>query len=240
MRFANFHAHVLHGVDDGPATLANALALAEAIRQEGCDRLVITPHFCATRHDFAAQTGLAKARFSQLQDALREHGQTFYALYLGYEVRFFSGISQSEQLRELCLGNSSVLLLELDPFLINDRAVSEITDLYYAGYTVVLAHLERYHKCAGYELLQPLLQKGLAIPQINADSFFTRSLRRTAQGLIKSYPAAILSSDAHSLDGRPPRMQEAFAFLHKHLGEAAVLRLIQNGDALFEKLKKRQ
>lgn len=237
MRFANFHAHVLHGVDDGPETKEEALALAEAIRQEGCDRLVVTPHFSGARHDFVAQTTLVKERFLQLQAALRESEHPFASLLLGYEVRYFPGISRSELLGELCFGDSSVLLLELDPFALGDRTVAEIEELHYAGYTVLLAHLERYTKCAGYGLLLPLLREGYAIPQVNADALVSRSLRRAALGLIKSQPSAILSSDAHSLDRRPPLMRSAFATVQKHLGEAAVLRLIQNGDALFAKIE---
>ena len=39
------HLHILPGVDDGPETLQEALALARVLVQEGIHTAVATPHY---------------------------------------------------------------------------------------------------------------------------------------------------------------------------------------------------
>ena len=39
------HVHILPGVDDGPATMEEALALARVLVQEGVHTAIATPHF---------------------------------------------------------------------------------------------------------------------------------------------------------------------------------------------------
>ncbi len=236
MHFADFHTHVLHGVDDGPDTLQQSVALARAVREDGCDRLVITPHFNGTRHDFLQQTTLIAARFEELRAELENQEVFFQQVVLGYEVRYFRGISQSEDLPALCMGDSRIILLELDPFLINEATISELQELYFNGYTVVLAHLERYVKCEGYALLCPLWKSGQVIVQISAASCLDGRFRRTAYRLLKLAPNVVLSSDAHSIDKRPPLLKPAFEILRKKLGEQRVEKILQFADDLFRAL----
>ena len=44
MTHADIHFHLLHGVDDGPETLAESVALARAAVADGTRVVVCTPH----------------------------------------------------------------------------------------------------------------------------------------------------------------------------------------------------
>ena len=70
----------------------------------------------------------------------------------------------------------------------------------------------------------------------NASSFLNGVLRRTAYRLLKSAPNVVLSSDAHSIDKRPPLLKPAFEVLRKKLGEQWVKKLLQIADDLFRAL----
>ena len=41
----DIHLHILPGIDDGPATLQESLALADVLVQEGIHTAVATPHY---------------------------------------------------------------------------------------------------------------------------------------------------------------------------------------------------
>ncbi len=62
------HLHILPGVDDGPETIEEALALARALVQEGIHTAIATPHF----NDMFPQRSAVeiKARVSGLQQVL--------------------------------------------------------------------------------------------------------------------------------------------------------------------------
>src|SRR4051794_23290810 len=56
------HFHLLPGVDDGPATLAESIALAHAAVRDGTGTIVATPH---VRADYVTDV-------AQLRDVVRE------------------------------------------------------------------------------------------------------------------------------------------------------------------------
>ncbi len=231
--FADFHTHILHAIDDGPQTVEESILLLKAVVETGCDRLVLTPHFDGKHHSLEKRTSLANHYFSDLQKEMSNQGIFVENMYLGYELRYFSGISRCDNLECFCLGESDVLLLELDRSNLTEQTAEEIVELYYSGYTVILAHLERYVKSSGYSFVHHLVKQGWAIPQVNAASLLGGTHSHTAMRLLNTFPKAVLSSDTHSLQHRPPLLKEAYDFLRKKRGEALVNRLLENADKLF-------
>src|SRR5947209_4700695 len=137
------HLHILPGVDDGPQTIEEALALARVLVQEGVHTAFATPHY----NDLFQQRSAAeiKERVNELQQVLHRQGIPL-RLLSGHEALIKPGLVEDIQAGRLStLNGSRYLLLELwnqnwQPT--TDRVIFELRA---SGITPMLAHPERYH-----------------------------------------------------------------------------------------------
>ena len=135
----DIHCHILPGVDDGAADLAESLAMLEAAKRAGVTRIVCTPHCRDPYFDFDAMW----AAFRTLQ----AHADGF-PLQMGFEVNHTKlralGMDWAERLH---FDGSNEFLLEL-PTRATGAAFDEcertIFELQGMGYLVIIAHPERY------------------------------------------------------------------------------------------------
>lgn len=232
--FTDIHSHILHSIDDGPETIEQTADLLNAAVKSGCKNLIATPHFYAERHSLAERIKLADERYTALTEIISENGIPV-SLLRGFEVRYFDGISRIDLLDKLCINNSKVILLELEPFPFTEKVVDEILDLNYFGYTVILAHIERYSKIQGFKLIKYLISEGNAIAQCNAASLLSGTFRRAAFRLIKEGLVSLVASDMHSLEQRPPNLNKAYAVIESKFGSELKNKLIYNADDIFNK-----
>ena len=233
--YTDIHSHILPGVDDGAKSLEESLALIKAANHEGTNNFIATPHFYASLHSLEKQLGLAKERYNLLLGELKKQGIPVQVV-LGFEVRYFQGIATCEELDLLTLNGSKALLLELGPQPITDSIVSDIIELYYQGYTVILAHIERYLKVAGFSKLKTVINTGFAKCQVNATSFVEGPFVKSAYKLIKKGWCHYIAGDMHSLSHRPSKLKEAFLLIEKKFGAEISRKLIENSNRLFENL----
>src|SRR6266699_2262348 len=164
----DIHLHILPGVDDGPETLQEALALAKVLVEEGIHSAVATPHY----NDQFPQRNAAeiRGRVHDLQQTL-DHHQIPLRLFAGHEALIKPGLIEDIQAGRLAtLNGSRYLLLELW----NNSWIPEtervIFELRAFGITPILAHPERsriFQKDLGH--LTALLLQGILI-QITASS----------------------------------------------------------------------
>src|SRR5258706_5950742 len=105
------HLHILPGVDDGPETMQEALALAQALVRESIHIAVATPHY----NDEFPQRSAAeiRERVNDLQQELDRHGIPL-RLFAGHEALIKPGLVEDIQAGRLAtLNGSRYLLLEL-------------------------------------------------------------------------------------------------------------------------------
>jgi protein-tyrosine phosphatase len=203
-RVIDLHCHVLPGIDDGPATIEDSLALARAAARAGTRVLVATSHVSWEYRNDAAT-------IKRLVGALN---QRLVAEGVELEVRPGAEIATSRagdiepaELARLSLGGGGYLLIE-PPF---TPVVSGIDALIYAlqreGYRIVLAHPER---CTAFQrdrrILDSLVGAGV-ICSITAGSLvgrFGREVRRVALRMLADGMVHNVASDAHDALRRPP------------------------------------
>jgi protein-tyrosine phosphatase len=198
----DLHCHALPGVDDGPASREDAVALLRAAAADGTRVVVATPHvsrrFPTTPEVIdAGVTSLAGSGVELLAGAEVTHEM---ALQLPDEV-----------LRRLTLGSSSCVLLEtpLQPVIGPDfeRAFESLLE---RGYRVLLAHPERAPAMRDNPArLRALVERGAACSVTaaallggfgDASRWFGLELLR--DGLVHS-----VDSDAHHASMRPPGLR---------------------------------
>jgi protein-tyrosine phosphatase len=203
----DLHCHPLPAIDDGPPTMADAVALARVARDEGIETLVATPH---------VTTGLPEndgpriaAAVAQVAEALAGEGIAV-ELVPGAEVTAGRALELGDaELRALRLGSGPWLLLEcpLSPvgarqFPAAARAVAE------RGFRIVLAHPERSPAFLGKPrgALAPLVEDGM-VAQVTAGALvgrFGRRVRDAALELLRAGLVHNVASDAHDAVGRSP------------------------------------
>ncbi len=200
----DLHCHVLPGIDDGPATVDESLALVRAAYQAGVRTIVATPHVSwRYRNDDAT----IETAFRVLTDRLATEDLDIEVLR-GAEIAA-TCIAEIEpgELAKLTLGQSRSLLLE-PPFVTVITGFDDIAfSLMREGYEVVIAHPER---CPGFhrdtDMLRRLVTAG-ARTSITAGALsgrFGKTVRRLALEMFDEQLAHSVASDAHDLLGRPP------------------------------------
>ena len=98
----DFHTHVLPGVDDGSASVEESLALLQMEAEQGIGQVVATPHFYAN-HDTPERFLQRRERAeATLREALTGKPD-MPELFMGAEVYFFPGMSDSDALNELTI-----------------------------------------------------------------------------------------------------------------------------------------
>ncbi len=230
--FADIHSHIIPFVDDGPKTTKEGVGLVKHALLEGCDRIIATPHFYPAKHGLEERIEQIKTAFADFKNALAEEGVAVN-LALGFEVRYFNGISRSEEVGKLCLGKSNTLLLELGNEPITERVLEDIAELQCSGFDVVLAHIERYYKVRGYKKIVKFIAGGGAKAQITASSLLLPYFFKPAMSLLKSNLVTYVAGDMHSVKERPPKMKEAFEIIADRFGKWRAEKLLRNSECLF-------
>ena len=191
----DIHCHILPGVDDGARDLAESLAMLDAARAAGVTSITCTPHCRSPYFDYEAMW----AAFDELQAHARD-----MQLRMGFEVNHTKLMELGmEWARYVGIDGTGEFLLELPThaderdFADYDRTIYELQAL---GYTVIIAHPERYHAIQrDISIAERLVDEGCLL-QASAD--FMRGGRlggakRPAKRMLKEGLYTYIASDAH-------------------------------------------
>ena len=209
----DMHSHILPQMDDGSKSVEMSVQMLSRLKDQGVDTVVATPHFLAKKD---SPEEFLRRRQASLE-LLNWNEAAQPRILPGAEVTYFDGMSHSDQLEKLCLGNSRLLLVEMPYGQWTQRMVREVCDIpVQLGLQPVLAHVDRYRESfAGYQKL--LTEQGILF-QFNADVFEKFWSRRWALKQLRRGELHFIGSDCHNLDKRPPRIDLAVETITKHLG----------------------
>lgn len=216
----DLHTHILPKMDDGSQDLKTSVKLLTSLMEQGIYTVCATPHYYARHESIDSFLLRRQEACSSLNDALKdENDSAFPNILLGAEVAYFSGISSSAQLSELCLRGTRTLLLELSYTQWTPQQVEDVASLSLDyGYQVILAHPERFsHMRSYWKDMERMMTLPIAL-QINADSLLHWGSRKLALELLNSTQHPLLASDCHNLTSRPPRLEKARLVVRKKLG----------------------
>ncbi len=238
----DLHCHLLPGVDDGPKTWAEALALGAQLVDEGVTLAVATPHVFRARYLNPAPE-VIRDHVARLNRAFEGRMR----ILPGAEVRIVPELrdwakrfspSSSDGDRALLLADAGCILLELPPEIIPPGVEQLFFDLLTAGIRPILAHPERNSvMCRQPERLRRFVEQGCHV-QVDAPSLLGdhgSEAQRAAWQWIAKGLVHVIASDAHSLRARPPKLRRAWADVVRAHGEAVARALfIENPRAIVE------
>jgi len=221
------HCHVLPGVDDGPATMAEAVAICFAAAADGVATLIATPHqrhpSCPNR-DGAALVALCEA----LQREVGERPRILPGAEIRVDSELLAEVDAMPASGLLPLAGSRYLLLEF-PSVGGPEPRALLHELLVAGWWPILAHAERVPRWTERpESLAELVELG-AYVQVTGGSLlghFGRRARSCCAWLLDRGLVHFVGSDAHDTEERPPGLARAHDAITRGWGAAMADRLI--------------
>lgn len=205
----DFHTHILPEMDDGSDSVETSTKLLDILEKEGVKLVCLTSHFYANQESIDEYIERRTNSFKKLNYKGNIH------LKLGAEIRYYSGISVSEEIEKLLLEGTKILLIELPLFSeITGSMIDEIVKLKLKGYDIVLAHIERYR--LKKNVLEYLHNSGIKF-QMNTEAINSFFGRRRAINMIKKHYIYYLGTDCHNLTNRKPIYDSAINTLKKVL-----------------------
>lgn len=221
----DFHSHILPGIDDGSANLKESISMLQMAAEQGISRIVATPHFYA-QHDNPSRFLKRRAEALEILQAELWRYANLPQVRVGAEVYYFRGISESDAIGDLMIGQGKYLLVEMPHAPWNEDMYRELEALYVRrGITPIIAHIDRY--------IMPLRTFGIpgrlaelpVLVQANGEFFTSRATGRMAMRMLREEQIHLLGSDCHNLTSRKPNLGEALELITRKLGSAPLERI---------------
>lgn len=223
----DLHSHILPQMDDGSQSPAMSVQMLKQLQGQGVKWVCATSHYYARQESIEGFLQRRRKAVSKLGEALAQvNVGEIPTIRLGAEIAYFTGMSQCQELDQLCLGGTRTLLLELSYAQWTPLQIEEVASLSLDhGYQVILAHPERFsHMRSYWNDMERLMSLPLAL-QINADSLIHWSSRKLALSLLSHAQSPLVASDCHNLTSRPPRLEKARLVVSKKLGVDILTRI---------------
>ena len=221
-QYVDIHCHCLAAVDDGPATMGEALALCRGLSGDGVRVVIATPHQLGRFSDCNEASQIREA-VSVLNEELRRNDIPLTVMP-GGDVRVDERICrllEADRILTLADGGKCILLELPHEVFINIEPL--LVGLASMGIQAIISHPERHRALIKQpNLLLKWLAGGVQL-QVTAASLlgeFGPAVQRAAWHFLASGWVSFVATDAHDLRGRRPLMRAAFEQISAQLGVA--------------------
>jgi protein-tyrosine phosphatase len=212
----DFHSHILPGMDDGAENVNVSLRMLRESSVQGVNVIFAAPHYYADRETPTDFLQRRAASYDRLKKAMTRSKLKYLELYLGAEILYFPGMSGTEELKQLTMGETRCLLIELPMSKITDIMLDEIEQVGKNLRCVpVLAHADRYMRLLNDNMLLERLTERKILAQVNADFFLQKSSLPMAIECLRKGQFHFIGSDCHNLTDRAPNMGQAAAAIRE-------------------------
>ncbi len=229
----DIHCHLLPGLDDGPDTLEESLAMAEQAIADGITHIVATPH---ANDRFRFDPELNRRRKDELQEQLA--GRLTLATGCDFHLNFDNLRDAAKDPQKYTLGQKNYLLVEFADFAIPPGIDQSLANLQSAGVFPIITHPERNGLIRNSRArLSGWLRQGCYV-QVTASAMlgrFGKAAQKFAESLLDSGGVHFFASDAHNTESRAVHLGEAYKYVAKRSSEAlAQAVFVENPLAAFE------
>lgn len=213
----DIHCHILPGLDDGPATLAESVEMAKAAIADGITHVVATPH---ANDKYAFEPELIRARRDELQQLAGEQLvlATGCDLHMSYEnLRMLR-----EQPARFTINQKNYLLVEFADFAIPPTMDAVLKEMLVSGIIPIITHPERNPLLrTSSKRLREWMGLGCCV-QVTALSLlgrFGQTAQAAAERLLEEDCIHFIASDAHNVKSRPLQLKEAHQVVARRKGK---------------------
>ena len=193
--FIDWHSHILPGVDDGIATMEEALGVLTEYERLGFKKVWLTPHIM---EDIPNETQFLKERFEELKQEWKGNVEIALASENMLDNLFEIRLEENDLLP---IGEDKKhLLVETSYFTPPYGMEDMLENIRKKGYYIILAHPERYRYMEEKDY-EKLKQKGILF-QMNYLSLvgaYGETARKKTEWLLKKGYMDLMGSDIHRL-----------------------------------------
>lgn len=222
----DIHCHILPGIDDGPLSISESLAMVDLAVADGIATIVATPH---TFNGVYITPPEATASGVKALNRILMNKNIRVKICPGAEVHTCDAFGRKIMADlDHTLNHSGKYVLVEFPFqTINPGTSEELFQLKLKGITPIIAHPERnilFQRNA--DLLYDMVGMGCLV-QITAMSItgeFGEAAMGCAHTLLQRHLVHVIASDAHSPGGRPPILSNGVKAAADILGSMAEAR----------------
>ena len=218
----DLHAHYLPGIDDGPKSLEDSLAMARLAVADGITAVTVTPHHLNGRYLTGAAT--IRTAVDQLRAALQEHDIAL-ALYPGSEIHLApelpAALADGSAMTVADKGKAVLVEPPVNSLPLGAEAI--LSDCLVQGITPIIAHPERCRPLqSDLAPMRRWVEMGCLV-QVTAQSctgHFGRGPEQAARAMLRAGLVHLLASDGHRPYGRVPCLGAGRAAVASWAGEA--------------------
>lgn len=216
-QFFDLHSHMLCGVDDGAGSPEEMFEMLEAAYEDGIRAICLTPHY--SPYLFGNTTEASKKSYAILKRYVAEKHPDM-RIFWGHELGYHhSGAAALDNGHCRTINGGSYVLVDFPETVDFFELSGAMENLLRAGYRVILAHAERYQCLAKeFDWIEEFVDMGGVI-QLNASSAiggWGKNAQKQWKKIVKKGLAHIISTDAHNLTTRPPKMSVCLPLLQKY------------------------
>lgn len=218
----DFHSHVLPGVDDGAADVAESIKMLEEQARQGAKVVVATPHFYP-RYDSPQHFLERRAKAEALLRQEMAGKEGLPQLLVGAEVHFFRGMSESEFLPMLTIQGKKCIMIEMPASPWSGEMYRELENIRLKWrLTPIVAHVDRYISPFHTAGIPEKLSQLPVLVQANAEFFSERRTASLAMRMLHRGQIHLLGTDCHNLTDRKPNLSAAVERIREKLGDDAL------------------
>jgi protein-tyrosine phosphatase len=228
----DIHYHLLFDIDDGPKTIEDSMALAEASIAEGVTHIVCTPH---SNDKYKFNLDLNRERMEMLNQRLG--GRITLGLGCDFHLSYDNIDNLYKDRSRFTINGNQYLLVEFPDFGIAANMAATFYEMTASGITPIITHPERNptlqkdpHRIAEWIRLGCLVQ----ITGASLLGRFGQRAQAMSHEFLKKNWVHIIASDAHSAERRSPSMSRAHQALQSQYGQQTADRLcMENPRAVY-------
>jgi protein-tyrosine phosphatase len=229
----DLHCHILPGIDDGPRSMDESMAMAESAIDDGITHVVATPHASS---EYAFDFARVRELCGELQNLVGE--RLIVATGCDFHMDPENLAALKEDSPRFCINQRDYLLVEFNEISIPPAMDQTLHDMQLAGLRPVVTHPERNPILrAQPDRLAKWVRLGCyaQVTGVSLTGAFGTGAQQDALSWIGSGLIHFVSSDAHNTRGRPLRLQPACNVVCEKFGEEKARALfVENPLAAFE------
>lgn len=238
---ADFHSHILPGIDDGAQNVEDSFAMLDMMGssfKNGTHYVVATPHFKSHEISDEIIDGYIVERNASFDVLKAANADMSKNIILGSEVALNRELIECNNLDRLAMGNSDIMMLEM-PFIgYKPWMYDVVANIRYTHkITPMIAHFERYFSLYKRDDYVELFELPDAIFQFNASSLKVRKLRKFIFSVLESGIPLVMGSDCHDTKSRMPDYEEGINILSKKMGAEAFEYFKDMSNAIVTEMK---